>query len=74
MDVNRYELVAVVHSEGVTDELRDDGGSSRPRFDDTLLVRLVQNLYLLLKLGVNMRTLFNRSAHTLLSSFHDVFV
>src|SRR5690606_36521554 len=37
---DRDELAAVVHGEGVTHELRKDGGAAAPGLDDRLLVGL----------------------------------
>src|SRR5690606_7653190 len=60
-------LVAVVHLEGVSDELRDDRACPRPRPDRTLRVLVVQRVHLDEQLLVDVRAFFAAAAHGLVS-------
>src|SRR5688500_12321601 len=64
-DVNRNELVAVVHGQRVPDELRRNGGPPSPGLEHPLIVLLVQERDAPEQLLVDVRTLFDRSRHAL---------
>src|SRR5690606_5681838 len=67
-DVDRDELVAVVHRHSVADKLRRDGRGTRPRLDDALVAALVHLPDLAEQLCVDVRTLLDRSRHGLPTS------
>ena len=50
LDVHRNELIAIMHREGMADEIGGDRAAPRPRFDHLLLVGLVQRLDFFLQL------------------------
>src|SRR5688572_4746719 len=56
-DIHGNELVAVVHSQRVTNELGRDGGRTRPRLEDFLLASRVHVANLVLQLRVDERAL-----------------
>src|SRR5690606_35999873 len=62
-DVDRDELVAVVHRQRMADELRRDRRGTSPRLEDALLASLVHLLDLRQQLGVDVRSLLDRSCH-----------
>src|SRR5688572_23847777 len=62
-DEHRDELAPVVHREGVTDELGDDGGATRPGLDRLLLTGLVHLLDLLGEETIDERSLLEAAAH-----------
>ncbi len=57
-DEHRHVLATVVDGEGVTDEVRDDGGPARPGLDDLLGVLLVLDVDLLEQMVVDERAFF----------------
>src|SRR5262249_38508992 len=65
-DEHRDVLAAVVHREGVPDEVGDDGRTPRPGLDDLLGVLLVLDVDLLEQMVVDERTLFQAAWHRLL--------
>src|SRR5574343_1697814 len=72
LDVHGHVLLAVVHSNGQADELRQDGGTTRPGLD-RLLVFCFDSLFNLgQQMMVNERTLFQRTSHfSLPLTFYD---
>src|SRR5258708_2388585 len=61
--VDRQELAAVVHGEGMADELRRDHAGTRPRLDRLLFPGGFQLLHLLEQLLVDERALLGGSSH-----------
>src|SRR5688572_4709035 len=77
--VHRNELVAVVHGEGVTDEVGDDRARPRPGLDDLLRVRRVHRVDFRLQRFLDVRPFLYASRHLLIpwfatSSHLDYFV
>src|SRR6478736_4509130 len=66
-DEHRHVLATVVDGEGVTDEVRNDGRTTRPGLDDLLGVLLVLNVDLLEQMVVDERTLLEAAWHVLIS-------
>src|SRR4029453_17038213 len=62
-DVHGNELLAVVHGQGMADELRRDRGAARPRLEHSLLTRAVQLLDPLVQLLVDVGALLERASH-----------
>src|SRR5215469_5740212 len=65
-NVNRNELLAIVHRDGVPDHFREDRRPSRPRPDNLLFEAAVQQLDLLHQVIVYKRPLFQRTAQDFL--------
>ena len=57
-DINRDELVPVVHGDGETHEVGGDHGSARPRLDGGLLAGLLGGDHALLQFVVYIRSFF----------------
>src|SRR5579864_3849579 len=64
-DVNRDELLAVVHGDGVPHELRQDGRAPRPGADHLLFSTGVHLVHLLFEVAVGEWSLFYRASHVL---------
>ena len=60
---NLKELFAVMHHKRMTDEIRDDRASPRPRFDRFFLPCGIEFLDLFRKFNIDIRAFFNTSAH-----------
>jgi len=60
---NRDELIAIVHSQSVTDELGGNGAAPRPGFDHLLLIDPVELIDLGQQIGIDEGPLFNLSCH-----------
>src|SRR5512139_220291 len=58
-DENRHELAAVVHGEGVSDEVGGDRRAAGPSPDHLAIARLVGRVHLLLKVVVHEGTLLD---------------
>src|SRR5690606_21996721 len=71
-DVDRHELVPVVHGERVADELRRDRRRARPGLQDLLLVAGVHRAQLQQPLLVDVRALLRGSAHGLVRTLTQV--
>lgn len=67
-NVNWDELLAIMDRQRVPDKLGNDNGPPRPGLDDLLLPALIHRFDLLEKLGIHIRTLFQRPRHTNLRS------
>src|SRR5450759_5853382 len=61
--VDRDVLLAVVHGNCVTDEVREDDGRARPALDDLLLVLLVHRLDAAEEPRLDERSLLDRTRH-----------
>ena len=58
--INRNELVTIVHSKRVTNEIRCNGGTATPGFDNPFLGFTLGHIqHLLLQFYVYVRTFFN---------------
>src|SRR5215472_354858 len=65
-DVDRDELLAVVHGQGMANELWQDGGAPRPRLQDLLLTGAVQLLDATFEPRLHVRSLLGRASHLVL--------
>src|SRR5690242_10244530 len=63
-DVDRDELLAVMHSNGMADHLRNDGRTARPRLHYFLFVPRVERLHAISQRGIYERTLLQRTTHS----------
>src|SRR6202020_2274967 len=61
--VDGHVATAVVHGDGVTDHVRDDGGAARPGLDDLLVATRVQDVDLLEQMVVDEGSLFQATRH-----------
>ena len=57
-DIHRDELVAVMHSDGKTNEIGGNHGSAGPRFDRGLLARLLSSDDTLFQFVMYIRSFF----------------
>ena len=64
-DGDRNELVAIVNAEGQSDELRQDGRTTRPGLDHFAAAGFTDLVGLLQKIAVDKRTFPNRTCHVL---------
>ena len=62
-DEDRYMPPSVMHSDGESQHLRDDGAGTGPCLDDRLLPRLAGRLYLLHKPGIDIGAFLYRPSH-----------
>ena len=65
--VDGDELVAVMHGEGVADEIGRNHGGAAPGLDDALFPAFVHCGHLLLKLDADKWSFFKRTTHTCLN-------
>src|ERR1700677_129016 len=63
-NVDRNEFLAVMHTQGVTDEIWNDGGTTRPGSHHLLLVLGVHISHLFRQVVIGKRPFFKRSAHS----------
>src|SRR5690606_31711832 len=70
-DVDRHVLLAVVHSDGQTDEIRQNHGATRPCLNWLLVLGSDGFFNLSNQVMVNKRTLFKRTSHLLPLTFYD---
>src|SRR5574344_172448 len=61
--INRKELLPVVHGEGQTDHVRNDGGTAGPSLDELFLVRTNHSLGLVQNVGIHESTFLKGSRH-----------
>src|SRR5699024_1671404 len=80
-NIDRDMLAAVMHREGVADELREDRGSAGPGLEDLLLALFVHLVDSFDKLRSHKRALLDTSAHITLTPFsltvttaHDLLI
>jgi len=59
--INRYMPSAVVHCDGMTNHLGEDGAGPAPRADDLFIIPSVHYFNFFQELGLNERALFERS-------------
>src|SRR5699024_9146527 len=64
-DEHRDVLAAVVHCEGVAEEVRGDDRTTRPGLDEVLGALFVLDIHLLLKMVVDERALGDTARHSL---------
>src|SRR5262245_53681644 len=64
-DIHRYKLLAVVHRDGMADELRQDRGTPGPGANDLLLVGRIEHRELGFQVRVRERSLLYASTHGL---------
>ena len=62
-DIHRHMLAAVMHGDGVSDEVGEDGGGAAPGLQDALLSGLVQLLDPFHQHRLHERTLLYASTH-----------
>ena len=65
LDIDRHVLAAIMDSDGVTDEGREDGGATAPGLQNLLFVLLVHLFDPLQQLRGNIGAFLNASAHLL---------
>src|SRR5262245_12428491 len=62
-DIDGHMLLAVVHGNRKSHEIRKDGRTARPGLDWTLVVRLLRRFHLLYQMVIDERALLDRTCH-----------